>query len=65
MVPIKLSEIILNGCDTLQDVVNYCLDRRVNSIINDIVPEPWVEYTLVDLQYVWKNLKKLKNVDKE
>lgn len=60
---IKLSEIILNGCDTLEDVINYCLDRRAESIINDIPPEPWVEYTLQDLEYVWKKLKVLKNVD--
>lgn len=60
---IKLSEIILNGCDTAQDAIDYCLDRRVESIINDIPPEPWVEYTLRDVEHIWKNLKNVRNAD--
>jgi len=53
---IRLSEVILSDQNTLEDVINYCLDRRIDSIINDIPPEPWVEYTLSDLQTVWDNL---------
>lgn len=44
----------------VEDVINYCLDNNINTIINDIATPPHVEYSLDDLYSIWGNFKNLK-----
>jgi hypothetical protein len=38
----------------LEDVLNELLDEDYEGIINDLTPEPNVEYSLDDLIKIWK-----------
>jgi len=57
---IKLSLLFTHTQGTLQEVIDFCLDNKIDTIINDFSPRPpYVEYSLSDLEYVWDNLKRL------
>ena len=51
---IELSKLDLTM--SLEQVIDYLLDKDCDTIINDYAPEPQIEYDLSDLKYVWKHL---------
>lgn len=53
---------------SLEEIINYCLDNKISTIINDFSPYK-IEYDLSDLSVVieekkitiWDNLKNIQN----
>jgi hypothetical protein len=41
-----------------EEVIDFLLDNRYIGIVNDLTPEPHVEYDLTDLRLVWYSLRK-------
>jgi hypothetical protein len=42
---------------TYEMLVDFLLDNGYTGIVNDLPPEPHIEYTLFDLREVWSNLR--------
>jgi hypothetical protein len=40
---------------TSEEMLNYCLDNGIESIINDMLPKS-VEYTLEDIKKIWDSM---------
>ena len=62
---IKLSQIINFKSMDLEQIINYCLDNNISTIINDFSPYN-IEYELCDLSVkitssltVWDNLRSI------
>lgn len=56
MVSIKLS--MLDLLLYTEEIINYCLDNSIDTVVNDIGGElPFVEYELDDLLIVWDKLR--------
>lgn len=53
MMYLKLSEV---PDLTTNEVIDFLLDRGATGIINDLTPEPQIEYALDDLLVVWERI---------
>lgn len=63
---INLSELFKLKHYHLDDVVSFCLDNQITTIVNDFSPRPpFVEYELCDLEHIWPNLQKLYKLKNE
>jgi hypothetical protein len=43
----------------LEELINFLLDNKCDTVINNIIGPPHVEYELDDLYVVWDRLKKI------
>ena len=57
MSKINLSQIENRRLMTVNDIVNYCLDNNINTVINDF--GVGMEFELDDLYQVWEDIKNL------
>ena len=52
-----MSKIRFKDFAKLDDLINYCLENDIRTLINDYSPEPWVEYSLGDMFEVWDQFR--------
>lgn len=51
-----MKKILITELSKLTDITNYeecsnyCLENKIDTVINDFIPEPHVEYELCDLK---------------
>lgn len=53
----KMSKINFKDFKELEDLINYCLENDIHTLLNDYSPEPWVEYSLSDMYEVWEQFR--------
>lgn len=53
----RMSKIQFKDFAKLDDLINYCLENDIRTLLNDYAPEPWVEYSLSDMFEVWDKFR--------
>lgn len=64
MIKQRLSNLFKLRMYDITDVMQYCIENDIKTIVNDLMDKPHREYEVKDLSDVWKSLLTLKPYDK-
>jgi hypothetical protein len=60
---ILLSNLLKNVKEpSLNNVIEYMNHLNVDTIVNDLSAEPYIEYDITDLEIIWDNILKKLNL---
>ncbi|NDB86343.1 MAG: hypothetical protein EB127_27145 [Alphaproteobacteria bacterium] len=60
----KLSNLFKLRMYDINDVIQYCIENDIETIVNDFEEKPSTEHAVRDLHLTWKTLLTLKPYDK-